>query len=325
MNLVTRLSARLSTVPKPHVRRLSVERVTFWKAFPLAWYSSEASEKYDNNSTIDGENMDQASRETSASNGGTTSFGYKEVKVEEKENLVGEVFKRVAGSYDIMNDVMSGGLHRLWKDRLIEVLRPAPGSLHLDVAGGTGDVAFRVLESMRLQEKKCLNVSGKGSVIVFDINAAMLDEGRKRAYARGITQDSMQWIEGNAERLPFDDNSIDSYTISFGLRNCTHIDVVLRDAYRVLKPGGRFLCMEFSHVHDPILQHLYDIHSFHIIPAMGQAIAGDRESYQYLVESIRKFPTQEKLSQMMASAGMRNVSYENLVGGVVAIHSGFKL
>eukprot|EP00854_Cymbomonas_tetramitiformis_P010268 gene10268-12146_t len=317
------------------------------------------------------EKSDQAFRENSASNGGTTSFGYKEVKVEEKETLVGEVFKRVAGSYDIMNDVMSGGLHRLWKDRLIEVLRPAPGSLHLDVAGGTGDVAFRVLESMRLQEKSCLNVSGKGSVIVFDINAAMLDEGRKRASARGVAQDSMQWIEGNAERLPFDDNSIDSYTIceppsasgqpiaqtvkariapaaymfvlnekirqanahgekilprtAFGLRNCTHIDVVLRDAYRVLKPGGRFLCMEFSHVHDPFLQQLYDIHSFHIIPAMGQAIAGDRESYQYLVESIRKFPTQEKLSQMMASAGMRNVSYENLVGGVVAIHSGFKL
>ncbi|CAN1168335.1 2-methoxy-6-polyprenyl-1,4-benzoquinol methylase, mitochondrial [Linum perenne] len=217
-----------------------------------------------------------------------TSFGFKEVREEEKSQLVGNVFTNVASNYDLMNDLMSGGLHRLWKERLVSKLNPFPGMKHLDVAGGTGDVAFRILEG--LGEMK-----------------------------------SLVWVEGDAEALNFPDNSMDGYTIAFGIRNVTHIEKALAEAHRVLKRGGRFLCLELSHVDVPLLKEMYDYYSFSIIPAVGELVAGDRESYQYLVESIRRFPPQEKFAEMIGEAGFQMVEYENLVAGVVAIHSGLKL
>ncbi|CAN1285922.1 2-methoxy-6-polyprenyl-1,4-benzoquinol methylase, mitochondrial [Linum perenne] len=217
-----------------------------------------------------------------------TSFGFKEVREEEKSQLVGNVFTNVASNYDLMNDLMSGGLHRLWKERLVSKLNPFPGMKHLDVAGGTGDVAFRILKG--LGEMK-----------------------------------SLVWVEGDAEALNFPDNSMDGYTIAFGIRNVTHIEKALAEAHRVLKRGGRFLCLELSHVDVPLLKEMYDYYSFSIIPAVGELVAGDRESYQYLVESIRRFPPQEKFAEMIGEAGFQMVEYENLVAGVVAIHSGLKL
>jgi len=255
----------------------------------------------------------------------TTSFGFKQVQTEEKQGMVMEVFKSVAGNYDVMNDVMSGGLHRIWKDQLVATLRPAPGCQHLDVAGGTGDVAFRVLEAIRRAERAALTPSPPAHVTVCDINPNMLAVGRERAEKAGLTERQISWVEGNAEELPFEPNSMDSYTIAFGLRNCTHIDRVLEDAHRVLKPGGRFLCMEFSKVQNPVLRQVYDGYSFTVIPTMGQLIAGDRHSYQYLVESIRKFPEQEVLAEMMENAGFSHVNYNNIIDGVVSVHSGFKL
>jgi len=255
----------------------------------------------------------------------TTSFGFREVEVEEKQGLVREVFKNVASSYDVMNDVMSAGLHRVWKDQLVAMLRPAPGCRHLDVAGGTGDVAFRVVDAIRRAERSALiPCSQQAHVTVCDINPHMLEVGQERAKKLGLDEKRISWVEGNAERLPFEDESMDSYTIAFGLRNCTHIDAVLRDAYRVLKPGGRFLCMEFNTVHNPVLRKAYDAYSFTVIPAMGQLVAGDRDSYQYLVESIRKFPRQDTLAAMMEDAQFAHVGYEDILDGVVSIHSGFK-
>ncbi|KAL5698111.1 2-methoxy-6-polyprenyl-1,4-benzoquinol methylase [Ranunculus cassubicifolius] len=185
-----------------------------------------------------------------------------------------------------MTDLMSGGLHRLWKDRLVSDLNPFPGMKHLDVAGGTGD----------------------------------------RAIERGYgNNDSLKWVEGDAEKLGFEDNSMDGYTIAFGIRNVTHIEKALAEAYRVLKRGGRFLCLELSHVDIPVFKDFYDYYSFSVIPAVGEMVTGDRESYQYLVESVRKFPNQEKYAGLIADAGFQKVQYENLVGGVVAIHSGLKI
>jgi 2-methoxy-6-polyprenyl-1,4-benzoquinol methylase len=240
-----------------------------------------------------------------------------------------------------MNDLMSGGLHRLWKDRLVESLAPFPGMRHLDVAGGTGDVAFRVYKAIRDAERirntsaaasdeNFQNTStspgglaaGVGSVVVCDINAAMLKEGERKAAAQGIDSASMEFIEGNAERLPFPDSHFDSYTIAFGIRNVTDRMAALREARRVLRPGGRFLCLEFSKVVLPGLQQLYDLYSFNVIPAMGQLVANDSESYRYLVESIRMFPGQMEWAAMIQDAGFGIVEYENLTGGVVAIHSG---
>ncbi|XP_021275861.1 2-methoxy-6-polyprenyl-1,4-benzoquinol methylase, mitochondrial [Herrania umbratica] len=261
-----------------------------------------------------------------------TSFGFKEVREEEKSQMVGKVFSNVASNYDIMNDLMSAGLHRLWKDRLVSKLSPFPGMKHLDVAGGTGDVAFRILESISSIRRRALQdplndgLQEETQIYVCDINPNMLNVGKKRAVERGLREDkSLTWAQGDAEALSFGDNSMDGYTIAFGIRNVTHIEKVLDEAYRVLKRGGRFLCLELSHVEVPVFKELYDFYSFSVIPQLGELVAGDRESYQYLVESIRRFPPQEKFASMIAEAGFQKVEYENLVGGVVAIHSGLKI
>ncbi|KAJ8447656.1 hypothetical protein Cgig2_031710 [Carnegiea gigantea] len=292
-----------------------------------------------------------------------TSFGFKEVSEEEKSKMVGNVFTNVAANYDLMNDLMSGGLHRLWKDRLVEELNPFPGMKHLDVAGGTGhlscsgaaiivncglgDVAFRVLESINKMKRRGLhdeyenNLQNGTEIYVCDINPNMLNVGKKRAMERGLEgEKSLIWVEGDAEALKFEDNSMDGYTIAFGIRNVTHIEKALAEAYRqmlriqgfhcfpcirVLRRGGRFLCLELSHVEAPIFKQLYDYYSFSIIPYVGELVVGDRDSYQYLVESIRRFPSQDVFASMIAEAGFQKVEYENLVGGVVAIHSGLKI
>lgn len=262
-----------------------------------------------------------------------TSFGFKDVPEEEKSRMVGDVFSNVASKYDIMNDIMSVGLHRLWKDRLVSKLSPFPGMQHLDVAGGTGDVAFRVLEALHSLERQKISdaavdedVENETRVFICDINPAMLDVGRRRANAKGLGEArSLIWTEGDAEALKFEDASMDGYTIAFGIRNVTHIEKALSEAYRVLRRGGRFLCLELSHVNIPGFRELYDFYSFSVIPSIGEIVAGDRASYQYLVESIRKFPSQEKFAAMIKEAGFEKVEYENLSGGVVAIHSGFKL
>ncbi|KAF7142561.1 hypothetical protein RHSIM_Rhsim05G0122400 [Rhododendron simsii] len=284
-----------------------------------------------------------------------TLSGFKEVREEEKSQMVGNVFSSVASNYDLMNDVMSGGLHRLWKDRLVSKLNPFPGMRHLDVAGGTGDVAFRILESLNSVSRRAVqdvlqdNLQEETQIYVCDINPNMLNVGKKRAQERGLEDlRSLRWVEGDAEALCFEDASMDGYTIAFGIRNVTHIEKVLAEAYRVdnmtrvkpqevmilcsnlpsctqlvLKPGGRFLCLELSHVEAPEFLR-YDYYSFSVIPALGELVAGDRESYQYLVESIRRFPPQDMFASMIADAGFQKVEYENLVGGVVAIHSGLK-
>ncbi|KAK9091740.1 hypothetical protein Sjap_024917 [Stephania japonica] len=261
-----------------------------------------------------------------------TSFGFKEVSEDEKGKLVGNVFSSVASNYDLMNDLMSAGLHRLWKDRLVNELHPFPGMKHLDVAGGTGDVAFRILENINNISRRALQegfedqLKAETQVYVCDINPKMLNVGKKRAAERGLGESrSLIWIEGDAEALSFEDGSMDGYTIAFGIRNVTHIEKALAEAYRVLKRGGRFLCLELSHVEIPVFKELYDYYSFSVIPTVGQVVANDRESYKYLVESIRKFPPQEKFALMIKDAGFKKVEYENLVGGVVAIHSGLKL
>lgn len=241
----------------------------------------------------------------------TASFGFRDVRAEEKASLVRGVFDSVASKYDVMNDAMSFGLHRLWKTSMIDWLAPRPGMHVLDVAGGTGDIAV-----------KCL-VRG-AEVTVCDINYAMLHEGRDKRFDQGIT-DGIDWICGDAESLPFADASMDAYTIGFGIRNVTHIPAAIAEARRVLKPGGRFLCLEFSHVVVPGMDAVYDAYSFHVIPRIGQWIAGDEESYRYLVESIRRFPDQETFAGMIGDAGLGRVSYRNLSGGVVALHSAWRL
>lgn len=251
----------------------------------------------------------------------TTHFGFKTVDKDSKQGLVRNVFDSVAQKYDIMNDVMSGGLHRLWKNDMIRVLRPTAGMKLLDVAGGTGDIAFRFLEAANRRQK---DAGTPAEVTVCDINASMLEVGRDRAIDRGILH-HIEWVCGNAESLSFPDNSFDAYSIAFGIRNVTNIDKALAEAYRVLKPGGRFLCLEFSKLDMPLLSDLYDSYSFHILPRFGQMITGDRESYQYLVESIRQFPPQEAFKKLIEDAGFQRVTYRNMTGGVVALHSGWKI
>ncbi len=247
----------------------------------------------------------------------TASFGFREVEAEARQGLVNEVFATVAERYDLMNDLMSAGLHRLWKEDLVTWLNPPRGTQpfrHLDVAGGTGDVALRVLAK-----------SGAGvSAVICDISPEMLAVGRRKVADAGLA-DRIDLVEGNAEALPFTDRSFDAYTIAFGIRNVTHIDRALAEAYRVLKPGGRFLCLEFSHVDVPILDRLYDFHSFEVIPRLGKLAAGAAEPYQYLVESIRRFPTQDAFAAMIRKAGFERVSYRNLTGGIAAIHSGWRI
>lgn len=311
-----------------------------------------------------------------------THFGFQSIPEDEKEEKVKEVFSNVATTYDLMNDVMSGGLHRVWKDVFIERLSPAPGTKLLDVAGGTGDVSQRFVKVLGYGKEKSeslvedfdlprditsqvymdpdetstsssettqssppnnapqptpledgtpytfrylQNPDANGShVTVCDINKEMLAVGKDKLVKQGLTS-GISWVQGNAEKLPFPDEQFDAYTIAFGIRNCTHVQEVLDEAYRVLKPGGRFLCLEFSEVPNYLLRNVYDAYSFQVIPVLGQVIAKDWNSYQYLVESIRKFPNQEAFADMIKAAGFRMVKYENLTFGVVAIHSGFKI
>lgn len=242
----------------------------------------------------------------------TADFGFRNVPRGEKKNMVRHVFESVAGKYDVMNDVMSLGIHRVWKRIFITMLGPRPDLKLLDLAGGTGDITFGWLNR------------GGGPAILSDINAAMLEVGRERAVKNGLVE-RMSVCGVDAEALPFPDASMDRISMAFGLRNCTDKDAVLREVRRVLKPGGRFFCLEFSQVAVPALASLYDAWSFKVLPRMGQMIAGDAESYQYLAESIRMFPEQQKLADMMREAGLENVQWRNLSGGIVAIHSGWRL
>jgi demethylmenaquinone methyltransferase/2-methoxy-6-polyprenyl-1,4-benzoquinol methylase len=243
----------------------------------------------------------------------TTHFGFETVREDEKAGRVQGVFNSVANKYDIMNDVMSVGIHRLWKDAMMDWLAPRPGQTLLDVAGGTGDISFRFLRR-----------AGHGQATVLDLTEPMLIEGRKRAEAERLG-DSLSWVTGDAMALPFPDNSFDVYTISFGIRNVTRPAQALAEAYRVLKRGGRLMVLEFSQLPNPGMQKLYDLYSFNVIPRMGKLIADDRDSYQYLVESIRNFPDQESFLGMLRKAGFENAKYRNLTMGVAALHSGWKL
>ena len=243
----------------------------------------------------------------------TTHFGAREVREDDKAGLVHGVFTNVASKYDVMNDVMSVGIHRLWKDAMMDWLAPRAGQSLLDVAGGTGDIAFRFLDR-----------AGPASAVVLDMTESMLLEGRRRAEAIALA-DNLDWVTGDAMALPFEDKTFDVYTISFGIRNVTRVPDALSEAYRVLKPGGRLMVLEFSQLPNEGLQTLYDLYSYNVIPRMGQAIAGDRESYQYLVESIRRFPDQDTFADMIADAGFDMVKYRNLSMGIAALHSGWKL
>ena len=232
---------------------------------------------------------------------------------DEKAGRVRGVFTSVASRYDVMNDVMSVGIHRLWKDAMMDWLAPRPGQKLLDVAGGTGDVSFRFLGR-----------AGHGHATVCDLTESMLVEGRKRAEAERLG-DSLDWVVGDAMALPFPDNSFDVYTISFGIRNVTRPQKALDEAFRVLRPGGRLMVLEFSQIPNEMMQKVYDLYSFNIIPAMGQLIANDRDSYQYLVESIRRFPDQETFRGMVEAAGFEQAKYRNLSMGIACLHSGWKL
>jgi len=251
-------------------------------------------------------------------------FGFRRVEAAEKTGLVQGVFSSVASNYDLMNDLMSIGLHRLWKNRLVDSVNPRPGQTILDVAGGTGDIALRCWK----------RTEGRAQIIVCDLNPAMLAEGKTKAINQGILsggaepshpQKSIQWINGNAESLPLLDRSIDIYTIAFGLRNVTRIDKALSEAARVLKPGGRFFCMEFSSGVRPELKLFYEFYCMQALPRLGNLVANDREAYQYLAESIRQFPKQGELKKRMEKAGLEQVKWLNLTGGIAVIHSGWKL
>jgi len=246
-----------------------------------------------------------------------TSFGFRDVPLQEKQGLVDDVFHSVAPRYDLMNDLMSGGLHRAWKAALVTLINPPksnrPFAL-LDVAGGTGDIAFRVVKAG----------GAETHATVMDINAEMLRTGRERAAAKGYGE-RVVFVEGNAESLPFPDKSFDAVTIAFGIRNVPRIQEALNEAHRVLRIGGRFACLEFSNCDLPGLDRLYDLYSFNVIPAMGRAVTGDAEAYRYLVESIRRFPKPKVFAQMIEQAGFRRASFDLMTGGIVALHSGWRL
>src|SRR5262245_33894549 len=249
--------------------------------------------------------------------GENTDFGFRQVPLDEKQTLVDGVFRSVASRYDLMNDLMSGGMHRAWKDVMVNTVNPPRGERPfalLDLAGGTGDIAFRTVTE-----------GGPGTrVTVADINPNMLEVGRTRAAERGLDE-VVSFVEMNAEALTFHDRSFDAVTIAFGIRNVPRIETALQEARRVLRLGGRFLCLEFSTVDVPGLDQLYDLYSFNVIPALGRAVAGDGESYRYLVESIRRFPRPEAFAEMMRTAGFARVSYQRMSGGIVALHSGWRL
>lgn len=248
--------------------------------------------------------------------GMATSYGFRDVADIEKQGLVDAVFHRVASRYDLMNDLMSGGMHRLWKDGMVAWLNPPkrPGWTALDVAGGTGDIAFRMVEAS----------GGAAHVTVLDINGSMLEVGRERAGKLGLSS-NVDFVEANAEALPFADASFDAYTIAFGIRNVPHIDKALAEAHRVLKRGGRFLCLEFSEVTAPVLDKAYEAFSFHVIPQVGRFVTGDAEPYRYLVESIAKFPRQADFALMIENAGFSRATWRDYTGGIAALHSGWKL
>jgi len=274
----------------------------------------------------------------------TTHFGFDQVSENEKQTRVNQVFSSVADKYDLMNDIMSFGIHRIWKDYFIRVIRPDPQWNYIDVAGGTGDIAFRYLKELDryypssssidspitpthayiAETLEQTRIQPTSKCVVADINPNMLAVGKQRAIDNNL-HDRIQWIEANAEELPFDNEQFDMYTIAFGIRNCTHIDRVVSEAHRVLKKGGRFLCLEFSQVNNTLLHYIYDQYSKTFIPPMGQIIANDWKSYQYLIESIKVFPKQNEFSELIRSCNFRYVSYENLSFGVAAIHSGYKL
>lgn len=243
----------------------------------------------------------------------TTHFGFTEVPEHEKAGRVQGVFGSVASKYDVMNDAMSMGIHRIWKDAMMDWLAPRPNTRLLDVAGGTGDISFRYLKR-----------AGQAHATVCDLTEPMLVAGRQRAEAAAMA-DSLDWVVGDAMALPFADNSFDVYTISFGIRNVTRPQEALNEAYRVLRPGGRLMVLEFSQIPNEMMQKVYDLYSFNIIPKMGQVIANDRDSYQYLVESIRKFPDQETFLGMVKQAGFANAKYRNLTMGIACLHSGWKV
>lgn len=251
---------------------------------------------------------DEAAGDPSAE---TVDFGFRKVDAGEKPSLVKAVFDSVADRYDLMNDLMSGGVHRLWKAAMIDWLRPRPGLHLLDVGGGTGDIAFRFLDG------------GGGAVTVADINYEMLKVGQVRAdkVGRGA---GIAWLCGDAERLPLADASVDAFTIAFCIRNVTHVDRALKEARRVLKPGGRFLCLEFSRVVLPVLDRIYNEYSFRVLPAVGGLVTGNAEAYRYLAESIRRFPSQDRFARMIAEAGLDVVRYRNLSGGIAALHSAWR-
>jgi demethylmenaquinone methyltransferase/2-methoxy-6-polyprenyl-1,4-benzoquinol methylase len=256
-------------------------------------------------------------RETPRNASKDTHFGFRQVPLGDKQALVDDVFRSVARRYDLMNDLMSGGLHRAWKDVLVTAVNPSKGDRDfalLDVAGGTGDISFRVVEAGGPNTR----------ATVCDINGDMLAVGRERAFERGL-DDAVSFTEGNAESLPFADHSFDAVTIAFGIRNVPRIELALAEFYRVLRPGGRFLCLEFSNVEMPGLDRFYDFYSFKVIPALGRMIVGDAEPYRYLVESIRRFPTPARFAQMINAAGFARVSWQPLSGGIVALHSGWRL
>lgn len=251
-----------------------------------------------------------------AGGGMEKSFGFTTVAESEKQTKVNEVFHSVAKKYDLMNDIMSGGMHRLWKDAFVNWLSPSARARWnvLDVAGGTGDIAFKIIDASAQQ----------AHATVLDISGSMLEVGKERAKKRGLLE-QVDFIEANAENLPFQNNQFDVYTIAFGIRNVPHIDKALAEAYRVLKTGGRFMCLEFSEVEIPLLDRIYDLWSFHGIPRVGKMVANDSESYRYLVESIRKFPRQADFATMINEAGFSRVTFRNLTGGIAAIHSAWKI
>ena len=264
--------------------------------------------------------MPKAQKQPRSINPESEWFGFERVRPEDKTSMVQSVFASVAGNYDLMNDLMSGGLHRLWKNHLVGMMNPKAGQTILDVAGGTGDIALRCWK----------RAEAKANIIVCDLNPAMLEQGKAKAIDQGIlpsqsSHASIKWITGNAEELPIPSRSIDTYSIAFGLRNVTRIDKALSEAARVLKPGGRFFCMEFSPGVTPKLKPLYEQYCLHILPWLGEHVADDRKAYQYLAESILRFPLQDELAKRMEKAGLQQAKWTNLTGGIAVIHSGWKL